>query len=55
MPAFASSLTDDQISQILTYIRSAWGNSASAVASSVVSTERAKPGSADDNYKNYPK
>ena len=55
MPAFASSLTDDEISQILTYIRSSWGNSASAVASSVVSTERAKPGSADDNYKNYPK
>jgi len=55
MPGFASSLTDDQISQILTYVRSSWGNNASAVAASVVAAERAKPGTPADNYKNYPK
>jgi len=55
MPGFASSLTDDQISQILTYVRSSWGNNASAVAASVVAAERANPGTPADNYKNYPK
>jgi len=55
MPGFASSLTDDQISQILTYVWSSWGNNASAVAASVVAAERANPGTPADNYKNYPK
>jgi len=55
MPGFASSLTDDQISQILTYVRSSWGNNAPAVAASVVAAERAKPSTPTDNYKNYPK
>jgi mono/diheme cytochrome c family protein len=54
-PGFATSLTDDQISRILTYIRASWNNSASPVEAGVVSAERTKPGSPDDNYKNYPK
>lgn len=31
MPAYAHKLTDDEAASVLTYIRSAWGNSASAV------------------------
>ena len=54
-PGFATSLTDDQISGILTYIRASWNNGASPVDAAVVSAERAKPGNPDDNYKNYPK
>jgi len=35
------SLTDSQIADVLTYIRNAWGNSASAVSPSEVATVRA--------------
>ena len=45
----------DQISQVLTYIRGTWGNSASAVGADVVKAERNKPGSPTDNYNHYPK
>jgi len=55
MPGFSTQLTDAQISQILTYIRGTWGNGASSVDPTVVAAERAKPGTPDDNYKNYPK
>lgn len=32
MPAFATSLDDEKLAAILTYVRSAWGNKASAIA-----------------------
>ena len=41
--------------QVLTYIRSSWGNTAAAVSTDVVKEERAKPGTPEDNYKKYPK
>ena len=37
----AGSLTDDQIANVLTYIRNDWGNSASAVSAEEVATVRA--------------
>ncbi len=40
MPAFAAELHDDQIAAILTYARSAWGNTASAVPQSLVAATR---------------
>ncbi len=55
MPGFAGSLNDDQISQALTYIRSSWGNNATAVSAEVVKEERAKPGTPANNYQKYPK
>ncbi|QUD85987.1 c-type cytochrome [Phenylobacterium montanum] len=42
MPSFANDLTDDQISQILTYVRSSWGNKAEPVTVAVVADQRAK-------------
>ncbi len=40
MPAFDWQLSDDQIAQLLTYIRNDWGNAASAVAASDVGAMR---------------
>jgi len=40
MPAFGASLDDEKLSAILTYVRSAWGNQASAVATADVATVR---------------
>ena len=37
MPAYGDRLSDDQIAQILTYVRASWGNSAPAVSASDVS------------------
>jgi mono/diheme cytochrome c family protein len=55
MTGFASRMTDAQIANVLTYVRSAFGNSASAVTEDVVKTERAVPGTGADNYGKYPK
>lgn len=41
MPAFGSVLHDDQLADILTYVRSAWGNKASAVSADKVKAVRA--------------
>jgi len=41
MPGFAGDLSDDQISEVLTYIRSAWGNAAPAVGKDAVAAARA--------------
>ena len=41
MPAFGWQLSDDQIAQLLTYIRNDWGNAASPVAASEVRAVRA--------------
>jgi cytochrome c6 len=40
MPTFKGELTDNQLSAILTYVRSAWGNTASAVTPDVVLAAR---------------
>jgi mono/diheme cytochrome c family protein len=41
MPAFGPILKDDQIADVLTYVRSEWGNKAAPVSSDKVSTIRA--------------
>ncbi len=40
MPSFSSTLTDQQIADILSYVRSAWGNAAPAVFSHEVARQR---------------
>jgi mono/diheme cytochrome c family protein len=40
MPAFGWILTDDQVADVLTYIRNSWGNSASSIDAGVVKKER---------------
>ena len=40
MPPYYPSLTDDQISDVLTYIRASWGNSASPVLEDHVAANR---------------
>ena len=40
MPSFANDLSDDQIAQVLTYVRSSWGNKAGPITTAVVSGER---------------
>jgi cytochrome c6 len=40
MPAFAASLDDEKLASVLTYVRSAWGNKAAAVATADVATVR---------------
>ena len=49
MPAFHMFLSDEQISKILTYARSAWGNEASAITPEVVAEARKALG--DDGFK----
>lgn len=45
MPAFAAKLTDDEIATIANYVRTSWGNSASAnVTAAQVKKVRANPG-----------
>jgi len=45
MPSFASKLTDEEIVEIANYIRTSWGNSASAnVTNAMVKNIRANPG-----------
>ena len=40
MPAFAASIDDEKMAAILTYVRSAWGNKAGAIATADVATVR---------------
>lgn len=42
MPAWENVLSDAEIAAVVTYIRSSWGNSASAVDTATVAAERAK-------------
>jgi mono/diheme cytochrome c family protein len=42
MPSFRSELNDEQLAAILTYVRSAWGNSASAVTPAQAAAARSK-------------
>jgi mono/diheme cytochrome c family protein len=41
MPAYADKLSDQEIADVATYIRNAWGNSASAVTAEQVTKARA--------------
>jgi len=43
MPAYADKLSDQQIADVATYIRNAWGNSASAVTAAQVTRARKGP------------
>jgi mono/diheme cytochrome c family protein len=47
MPAFGNDLDDDHIAAILTYARSAWGNSAPAIPRSLVAATRGAPKAGD--------
>lgn len=42
MPSFAATMTDEQIADVLTYIRNSWGNAAPAVSTSEVQKMREK-------------
>ena len=45
MPSFAARLSDEEIAELANYIRTSWGNSASAnVTSAMVKKIRANPG-----------
>jgi len=55
MAGLAKNMNDAQIAQVLTYIRSTWGNNAEAVDEDVVKAERAIPGTPQDNGAKYPK
>ncbi len=43
MPSFRADLDDHQISAVLTYVRSAWGNHAPAISPGVVAKVRGSP------------
>jgi len=51
MAPLGGQMTDAQIAQMLTYIRSSWGNNALAVSDDVVKAERAVPVTADNGAK----
>ncbi len=55
MAGLAKNMSDAQIAQVLTYIRSSWGNAAPAVIEDIVKAERAIPGTPQDNGTKYPK
>ena len=55
MAGLAGSMSDAQIGDVLTYIRSSWGNGASAFGADVVKAERAVPGTPQDNAAKHPK
>ncbi len=55
MAGLAGSMTDEQISQALTYVRSSWGNNAPAVSADAVKAQRAIPGTPQDNAAKHPK
>jgi mono/diheme cytochrome c family protein len=47
MPTFATSLNDEKLAEILSYVRQAWGNQAGAVSSEEVKAVRAQSGAAN--------
>ena len=55
MSGFAGQMNDAQIADLLTYVRSSWGNKAPEVSADVVKAERAVPGTPQDNGAKYPK
>ncbi len=50
MPVFKDTLSDQQVADVLTYVRSEWGNKASAVKIEQVKAIREKIGSKSDNW-----
>jgi mono/diheme cytochrome c family protein len=42
MPSFAADLSDDQLAEVLTYIRSNWGNQAGPLGKDAVAAARAR-------------
>lgn len=42
MPGFRDRLSDDEVAELATFVRQAWGNDASPIAASAVSEVRAK-------------
>ena len=54
MAGFAGKMDDSEIADLLTYIRSSWGNTAPEVNGDVVKAERAVPGTPQDNGAKYP-
>ena len=55
MAGFAAKMNDMQVADLLTYIRSSWGNNAPEISADVVKAERAVPGTPQDNGAKYPK
>ena len=47
MPTFATSLTDEKLAAILSYVRQAWGNHAAAITADEVTMVRLQSGAAD--------
>jgi len=47
MPTFATSLSDEKIAAILTYVRQAWGNGGAAVSMELVQAVRGQSGAAN--------
>lgn len=47
MPTFASSLDDDKLALVLSYIRTSWSNKASAIAAADVTAARARSGAGE--------
>jgi mono/diheme cytochrome c family protein len=50
MPAWGTNFTDDQLADLMTYIRKSWGNTASDVQAADVTAARAKFGTKADAY-----
>jgi mono/diheme cytochrome c family protein len=50
MPPWATSLTDDKIADVMTYMRASWGNTADAATAEEVSAARAKFASKTDSW-----
>ena len=53
MPDFSGSLDDDEIAQVLTYVRSSWGNSAPPVSGQDVGGTRAALGVAPASHSRF--
>ncbi len=47
MPTFATSLDDDKLAQVISYVRQTWGNQAGAVSAQDVQAVRSATGSQD--------
>ncbi len=53
MPDFSGSLDDDEIAQVLTYVRSSWGNSAPPVSGQDVGSTRTALGVAPASHSRF--
>ena len=46
MPAWKDSLSDEDIAEVITFVRASWGNAGGSVSASIVHTARVSPGAA---------